>query len=312
MKQEEERLEVNGTPGSIRRIVVVDNVATPRDIRGRRLQSPPQLQTAGSAEPRNRIKSPPIRRPYLLAGVGAGVLLLTLAAWVAVRKPAGEPIRRTQESQKIENEASPNLQTAPQIQSEELGRIEEDAKQVIRRISRDDKPYSFSESVVKEIQARVFELSRSPHMSGSLLKLQTQTAAIGSKAGREGLQPSLVILLALALTKGGQGGDCLNTATRALPLLASLNKTFGSLDADSSLILIAAFREGAGTKRSHPLLRRMKRVVNNPLTERNVWYLHDQDVLTNDAYDLVVDTIAYGVIARNPRQFGLDNDPLSL
>lgn len=311
MKQEEKRLEVDRTPVSIRRIVVLDNIPAPRDVRGRRLQSPPTMETAESSAPRSRTRLPLIRRSYLLAFVGAGVILITLVGWIAVRKPA-EEIVRTAEPQKVENQVDPNLQVTPPNQSEELRRIEEDAKQVLRRISRDNKPYSFSESAVKDIQARVSELSRSPFVSGSLLTLQSETASIGSKASKEGLQPSLVILLALALTKGGQSGNCLNAATRALPLLASLNKTFGSIDADSSLILIAAYREGAGTNRSHPLLRRMNRVVNNPLTERNVWYLHEQDVLANNAYDLVVDTIAYGVIARNPRQFGLDNDPLSL
>lgn len=298
------------TPANIRRIVVLDHAhEPPRDIRGRRLQSPPSRETIGTLE-RSRTKSPPIRRAYLIAGLGACVILLTLVAGLALRSPSnGEPAVRTPEA--IATNSGPPSQEPAPIQFEEVHRIEEDAKQVIRRISRDDKPYSFSEDAVKHIQERVRELSRSPFVGSSLLKLQAQTAAIGSKAEKEGLQPSLVILLALALTKGGQSGDCVNAAARALPLLASLNKTFGSSEADSSLILIAAFREGAGTHRSHPLLRRMNQVGNYPLSDRNVWFLHDQKVIANDAYDLVVDTIAYGVIARNPRQFGLDNDPLS-
>ena len=54
----------------------------------------------------------------------------------------------------------------------------------------------------------------------------------------------------------------------------------------------------------------MNRVVTNPLTERNVWHLNDKHVLTADAYALVIDTIAYGLITRSPRQFGIDSDPL--
>ena len=313
MKPQEERLKVDRSPDNIRRIVVLDNPLQPsRDIRGRRLQSPPTTETGGRSEVKSRLKAPPIRRPYLIAGLVAVMVLLTLFAFLALRKPGSKQTSRTAEPKAIEKETGASLQIEPATQAEELSRIEEDAKQVVRRISRDNKPYSFSEEAVKDIQARVRDLSRSPYVSGSLLKLQAETAAISAKAGREGLQPSLVILVALALTKGGQSGDCLNAATRALPLLASLNKTFGSSEADSSLILIAAFREGTGNRRSHPLLRRMNRVVNNPLTERNVWYLRDQNVLANDAYDLVLDTLAYGVIARNPRQFGLDNDPLSL
>jgi hypothetical protein len=55
----------------------------------------------------------------------------------------------------------------------------------------------------------------------------------------------------------------------------------------------------------------MNQAVTNPLTERNIWYLYDHKIVSADAYGLVVNTIAYGVIARNPRQFGIQSDPLS-
>jgi hypothetical protein len=119
------------------------------------------------------------------------------------------------------------------------------------------------------------------------------------------------MLLGLALTNGGESGDCVKAAIDAVPVLVSLNKTFGSNEGDSCLILIAAFREGSGTRRSHPLLRRINKVVTNPLTERNVWYLNEQRVFSANAYALVIDTIAFGVITRSPRQFGLDSDPLN-
>jgi len=313
MNQGEETHKVD-RPSGARRIVVLDSaLEASRDVRGRRLQNPPTKKTYGPAKTTRQLKMPPIRRSYLLAGIGAGTVLLTLLAFFASQNFGQREERLAPpEPQVTEKQADVSLPGLPQTESEELSRIEDHAKQVIRRISRDSKPYSFGEDAVKDIHARVGELSRSPFVSGSLQKLQANTAAIGSKAEKEGLQPSLVILVSLAVTKGGQNGDSLTAATRVVPLLASLNKMFGSSEADSCLLLIAAFREGAGTHRSHPLLRRMHRVVNNPLTERNIWYLHDQKVLADDAYDLVVDTIAYGVIARNPRQFGLDNDPLSL
>jgi hypothetical protein len=193
----------------------------------------------------------------------------------------------------------------------DLHRIEEQAKQVIRVISRDSRPYSFSEKALREIQSRSIELSRSPQLSDSLRELRAKGEFVASRSAKEGLQPTLVVLLGLSLTNGCESDDCVKAAIAAVPLLASLNKTFGSNEGDSCLILIAAYREGSGTRRSHPLLKRMNRVVTNPLTERNVWYLNEQRVLSANAYALVIDTIAFGVIARNPRQFGLDSDPLN-
>jgi hypothetical protein len=90
-----------------------------------------------------------------------------------------------------------------------------------------------------------------------------------------------------------------------------LNKTLGSSGADSSLILLAAYSEGAGSKRSHPLLTRIRKLVRSPLAERNVWFLHDNGVIDDRAYDLVINFLACGIIAQDPGRFGLEIDPLS-
>ncbi len=236
-----------------------------------------------------------------------GLFVLAAIAVLATKqlntRRAAQPV--TQESKSVA--ARPVVATGV----DELSRIEEHAKQVMRRISRDNRPYSFSENSLKEIQARVTELSRSSRVSNSLRELQTRGEPVGASATKEGLQPSLVLLLGLALTNGGESGDCVTAAAKALPALATLNKTFGSNDGDSCLILIAAFQEGPGTRRSHPLLRRMSDVVSNPLTERNIWYLNEQKILSADAYALAIDTIAFGVITRNPREFGFENETVN-
>jgi len=309
---------------SVRRIVVQDTTPaeSPRVVQGRRLADPPGPRAAAgaasySATPRERGKKaatqPPIGKTYLFAGLAAGVvgiaLIVTWAMGLFTPRPHGQTANVAPPAPVV---TSAIASSPPSAQTSELTATETAAREVIRRISRDSKPYSFSERAIQDIQTRVHERSESPYLGDSLHKLQQGSEAISTRASKEGLQPSLVALLALALTKGGQAGDSLDKAASVVPSLASLNRMFGSSEADSSLILIAAFREGVGTHRSHPLLRRMKTVVSNPLTDRNVWYLHDQNVVSNDGYDLVVDVLAYGVIARNPREFGLDNDPLNL
>ena len=294
---------------SVRRIVVNDESRqVDREVRGRRLQSPPAETPVAKAKTKSRDRKPGIRREVLFAGVGALLILIMLVAALALRR-SGNGLKTKRAEVKPSPEVSAISVATPE--SQESVQIEDDAKQVVRRMSRDNKPYSFSEQAVKDIESRVAELSRSPSLPDSLTKLHEKSAAIGSQATKAGLQSSLVLLVGLALSKGGDNGDCIAAANRALPQLASLNKTFGSIEAESCLVLIAALPEGVGTARSHPLLKRMNKVVNNPLTERNIWYLHDQHVISEEAYDLVVNTIAYGVIAANPQRFGLSNDPLS-
>jgi hypothetical protein len=293
-----------------RRIVVSDDLPVPSpEVRGRRLESPPTEAAAGPVKSGSH-KSRLLRRPKLLVAVGMVMLLIAaIAAVFAVQQLKPRTVQQEQPIASTNNDAAA---PAPRpAESNDLRRVEDQANQVIRVLSRDNRPYSFSEGALREIEARTQELSRAPRLPESLSELRNSGELIASSAAKQGLQPSLVMLLGLALTRGGESGNCVRTATRALPLLASLSKTFGSNEGDSCLILIAAFREGPGTRRSHPLLRRMNRVVTNPLTQRNVWYLNEQHVLAADAYALVIDTIAYGVITRSPHQFGLDADPLN-
>ena len=303
MDQNEKR---DGTNGKTRRIIVSDVVLDqPRKSEGRRLENPPDTRATDSPKVSSKARVPTRVRPsFLIAGLGGCLVLVLVVAALALR----QRVPANTKSQVQEPVVKPAVVSD---QSDELRRIEDDAKQVLRRISRDSKPYSFSENAIKDIQSRAHELSRSPHLSDSVVRLQADAGAISVQSGKVGLQPSLVILMALALTRGGETGDPVKAANRVLPLLTSLNKTFGSSEADSCLILIAASHEGPGTKRSHPLLRRMNQAVTNPLTERNIWYLYDHNIVSADAYGLVVNTIAYGVITRNPRQFGIQSDPLS-
>jgi hypothetical protein len=295
-----------------RRIIVSDDLPVlPPEVRGRRLESPPPTDSADrTTSPARRLQL--LRRPKLLAAVCIATLLIAAITVLAVNRFKARSVPVAEQRVAVV-EANVNSEPRKVLVDEanDLHRIEEQAKQIIRVMSRDNRPYSFSEKSLKEIQSRSLELSRSPQLPNSLRELQTKGAHVASRATAEGLQPTLVMLLGMALTNGGESGDCVKAASDSVPLLASLNKTFGSSEGDSCLILIAAFREGPGTRRSHPLLRRINKVVTNPLTERNVWYLNEQRVFSASAYSLVIDTIAFGVITRSPRQFGLDSDPLN-
>jgi len=284
-----------------RRIVVSDDSRVRSgEIRGRRLESPPPDQDVDRKVSKSQLPG----KPKLLVIAGIATLVIAVIAVICIKR-----LNSDDRSPVAETKVTPERPKV--VEPNDLRRIEEQAKQVIRVMSRDNRPYSFSEKALKEIQLRSVELSRSAHLLETLHSLQTNGELVASMADREGLPPSLVMLVGLAMTNGGKSADSVKAAIDAVPLLASLNKTFGSNEGDSCLILVAAFREGWGTRRSHPLLRRMNRVVTNPLTERNVWYLNEQRVFSVNAYALVIDTIAFGVITRSPREFGLDSDPLN-
>lgn len=196
-----------------------------------------------------------------------------------------------------------------------IEQLEEIAAQVLRRISSDDKPYvfpSYAVGALDDIKQAVDAYAQSPALASTLNSLTVGGSSIAVQARREGIEPGLVIYTALAETDGGRAGsDPSAVARRVLPELLLLRKTLGTELADKSLILIAAYKIGGGTKKSHPLIRTMTRLVKNALTDRNVWYLRQHGGLDDSSYDFIVKFLALGIIAENPRKFGVTASPLA-
>ena len=183
------------------------------------------------------------------------------------------------------------------------------------RISKDDRPYIFpsnSTDALARMRKKIEEYRASPSLAGLLNSLSQRAPEIAMRARREGIEPDLVFYTALAETDGGRkGSDAAAIAREIMPELLSLKAMFGTEMADKSLILVAAYRMGGGTRKSHPLLATMRRLVNNPLTDRNVWHLHEHGGLDAEVYNFVLSFIALGVIAQNPRQYGIAAAPLT-
>ena len=270
----------------------------------------------------------------LMAGAGVVLIFLVIGLVVLVPKLGNSPKRRepqAKSSELITDNPPQVVNTDPAItpepgasrdasagksSGESAGAVPTDmvemaATQVMHRVSSDDKSYSFSEKALRDIQRKVAEYRGNPSLVASLGTLQRTSPALASMARQQGLEPGLLIYAALAETDGGRAGDPGATARTILPEILGLRATFGTNDADSSLILIAAYKMGGGGKKSHPLLPIMRRAVKKPLTQRNIWFLHDSGGIGPDTYDFVIKFLAMGVISQAPRQFGIAADPLS-
>ena len=272
----------------------------------------------------------------VIAAVAALVILFVAGLFIIASKKSVAERNRTQRSSSAQKDiagddsraqtktdAGSASQTAlDQEQSATTGdvtgnvsveQVEKAAVQVMRRISSDDKPYGFTEKAVHDIKQKVEVYSGSQALRDALLTMQRGGGPVALQAQREGIEPFLVIYAGLAVTDGGRAGsDPVSAGREMIPNLLSLRATFGSGDANSSLIVIAAYKEGGiGSKKSHPLLATMRRLVRNPLTDRNVWFLHERGGLNAQSYDFVLRFLALGVISQNPRQFGIAADPLT-
>ncbi|MEW6730051.1 MAG: FHA domain-containing protein [Acidobacteriota bacterium] len=197
-------------------------------------------------------------------------------------------------------------------QSINTGDIETRALTVLRRISNDENPYVFPECALIDIKSYIDRYCQQATLVDLLRYLGSHSEELRERAQRENIESALLVYTALAEIDGGGAEGNFETVTRtALPKLLALKATFGGESADSSLLVIAAYPIGIGTKRSHPLLETMRRVVKDPLTERNVWYLREHGQLSDQSYEFVIKFIALGIIAQHPRQCGFKINPLA-
>jgi hypothetical protein len=210
------------------------------------------------------------------------------------RDPAGERADRTSEG----------------VTSEQVERA---AAQVMRRISSDSKPYVFPSAALNDIKDSVLQYRQSARLVPLLRAMSTRSAEIAQLARREGLEPGMLIYLAMTESLRGQSErDPVAAARQILPVLLDIWKVLGGTLADGSLLIIAAYKLGPltvvrGTSRkSHPLLPR----ISGTVVERDIWSLHKRGKIDQETYQFVVSVVAIGVIAQGPGQFGVAAEPL--
>lgn len=249
----------------------------------------------------------------LVLVVGVVLLLLILRTGSQPSGRRTEAVRNLDEGFRNQSSEEKKAESNPEINKAvlNLDQVEKAAATVMQRISSDDKIYSFSDKALADIGRKVSGYQSLTGLATYLESLQRNSAALGALARQEGLEPGLLIYTVLAQTDGGRtGGEPLSVARSIISDLLAVRATFGTTDADSSLILLAAYKMGARGNRSHPLLVTIRRLVKHPLTQRNVWYLHEQGGLEAQVYDFVVRFLALAVIAHSPNQFGVTADPL--
>lgn len=195
-----------------------------------------------------------------------------------------------------------------------LNNFEAAAKQCLLKLNTHDKrPYAFpSEKILSEINAKAEQYRGSAQLADALKKLQSNSADLVAKAKNEGMEPGLLIFTALAASDGGKQGDPVAKAHAIFPTLDFVRVTLGEEDVDSSLIVVAAFVEGTGDKKGHPMTGRLARLITkNTLGNRNVWYMREHDGVKPEGYELVLKLIALGAISQNPQLFGVNTPPLT-
>jgi predicted component of type VI protein secretion system len=185
--------------------------------------------------------------------------------------------------------------------------IEQAATRAVQRASGDDRSYSVPHEALADIRQQVEAYRQSAALRADMAAMRRDAREVAAEARSAGMEPQFLTYAALAL--GGDGGAVARARALA-PQLQQLRTTFGD-DADSTLIVIAAYTSGVGSRQSHPLLKTIRLLKPNPFTERNVWYLHARGGLSDAAYRFVIRFIAAGIVAHDPARYGLPSERLN-
>lgn len=243
----------------------------------------------------------------VIASLTAVLIFVTLVLYLVIgrhRSPVSNPTPL--DSAVSERPMSaPIPSTNPEAEStkaadDSVGQIGKLAMDVMRRISREDKQYDFSEDVLREIKVRVQRHRSSPALEAGLSALGQQGSGLAKEVQQErAMEPSLVFYAALTEMVGAQTRlDPISISRSVLQDLREIRKDYGTDTSDSCLMVIAVHKMKS---RALPTS-----AVRDAFRDRSVWYLHDHGKIDDAAYEFVLSFLAVGVIAQNPRQFGLE------
>ncbi|HET9710661.1 MAG TPA: FHA domain-containing protein, partial [Pyrinomonadaceae bacterium] len=280
------------------------------------------LRRSAETPSSSRVPVPAIAVAAVAAILVCAGALLALAAW---RK--AEPVTSQRYTNNPRGEEKP--EPSPEIVKTEIPRevVPEDpkndagtaVKRVMSKLSKDNAPY-ISEAGINDVKRKVDHYRGSTELKERLRQVKQGCSEIRVEAERISLRPALVMYAALAKSEEQPGSNPIIVARQMTPKLLSLRATFGTETANSSLLLIAAYPYpfnppiGGQTRTPHPLASKLvevggRRSIVDTSEARTVWFLHEKNAITDEAYELVIRLLAIGVIAQNPSQYGIDAEP---
>jgi hypothetical protein len=202
---------------------------------------------------------------------------------------------------------TPGPTETPIISSEPIERA---VQNVIARVSSDTRPYAIPDNrYLDEIKLAVDRNSRAPGIADALTRLKQANSSLQAWSENQ-LKRDLLAYAALAETKGDPNSVVRAAQQIARPLIA-VRRLYGDAHADRALLSLAAFKVGAPRTGGHPLDDRIKAARIDPATERNVWMLYERKQLNEAEFSFIVNFLAYGIIAHEPRRYGVNAQSLS-
>ena len=213
-----------------------------------------------------------------------------------------------------EEDVAPVSNTNLSPDTDELRLIEKHARAVMSSISRSDPTPFLPGEVVRQVSEKVKTYRGSDTVTDGLRVMkQRGISQLAEGAKSNNIKLPLLVYAALAkMDRDNVRGDQIAFAQATLPTMSKLRIIFGTELANDSLLIVATLDQPPNGN-FHPLQMTINKLAEEQVSVpkiRTVWYLREIHKLSAAAYELVIRFLAIGVIAQDPRHFGVDAEPL--
>ncbi|MCW5959883.1 MAG: FHA domain-containing protein [Pyrinomonadaceae bacterium] len=192
--------------------------------------------------------------------------------------------------------------------------IESLSAQFLRKAVKNDPNAFLTSKQIALVAPKIDQLKTSSALAANLKNARSNSAQIASIASNSGLTP-LYLSTASIAKLGNQSGNVAETAKSMVEILAKLSRSLGGETADDALLVIAAYEQGVAGKftqlrvQTEALSAKTQGVTARQV--RTIWFLHEQNKLSDAEFDFALRFIAIGTIAQKPSEFGVNAEALN-
>ncbi|HEX8636861.1 MAG TPA: FHA domain-containing protein [Pyrinomonadaceae bacterium] len=193
-------------------------------------------------------------------------------------------------------------------------KIEQNSTAFLRRIAQNDPKAFLTSERAQIVDAKIKQLRGSSALADNIKAAKAKASQLQALAISKNMKPQF--LAVAALTKlGNNRGDVLAAAQSMTDVLEKLDTHIGSELADDSLLVIAAYDQGAAgdfLKMRNMLQQLSNQFPESSRTIRSVWFLHKNGKISDAQFDFAERFLAIGTITQNPKDFNVNAEELKL
>ena len=198
--------------------------------------------------------------------------------------------------------------------SGEYSKIETNGAAFLRRIGSNDSRAFLTGDQAKRVSSKVKQFSGSSTLAANIESARKNSSQITSLAKAKNLKPQFLAVAAL-MKLGPNRGDVSQTASSIADVLDKLGTQIGNELADDTLLMIAAYDQGASgefQKMRNQLQELANKYPESSRQIRTIWFLREKNQITESEFDRALTFLAIGIITQNPKEFGVNAEALVL